>query len=117
MYDIVFYNCKSLSDERRAFLTENYPYAKFVNFDSTLAKTADLAKKNVLTKFFWFIDSSYEFLDTMLEFEPKKWDGEFVHVFKLFQKYADKFQCYLIPKNLYIDASQEFFDNLKYGSG
>jgi hypothetical protein len=114
MYDIVFYNSKHISEERRSFLTEKYPYAKFVEFNSTLTNTANLAKKNVLTKFFWFIDSSYEFLDTMLEFEPKKWDGEFVHVFKLFQKYADKFQCYLIPKNHYIDDSQEFFSDLKY---
>ena len=63
MYDIVFYNSKSLHDERRALLTEKYPHAKFVNFDSTLSNTAELAKKTVLTKFFWFIDSSYDFLE------------------------------------------------------
>ena len=114
MYDIVFYNSKSLSIERKTFLTEKYPYAKFVNFDSTLSNTADLAKKNVLTKFFWFIDSSYEFLDKMLEFEPKKWDNEYTHVFKLYQQYANKLQCYLIAKNSYIDTTTEFFDNLKY---
>ena len=46
MYDIVFYNSKSLHDERRALLTEKYPHAKFVEFDTTLTTTADLAKKN-----------------------------------------------------------------------
>jgi hypothetical protein len=114
MYDIVFYNSKPLSKERKTLLIEKYPFAKFVEFNSTLTTTADVAKKSVLTKFFWFIDSSYEFLDTMLEFEPKKWDNEYTHVFKLYQQYADKFQCYLIAKNSQIDTTQEFFDNLKY---
>jgi len=114
MYDLVFYNSKPISEERKTFLTEKYPFAKFVEFDSTLSNTADLVKKNVLTKFFWFIDSSYDFLDTMLAFEPKKWDSEYVHVFKLYQKYVDKFQCYLISKNHNIDISQDFFTNLKY---
>jgi len=114
MYDIVFYNSKPLSKERKTLLVEKYPFAKFVEFNSTLTTTADLAKKSVLTKFFWFIDSNYEFLDTMLEFEPKKWDNEYIHVFKLYQQYADKFQCYLIAKNSQIDTTQEFFDNLKY---
>lgn len=114
MYDLVFYNSKPLSLERKTFLAEKYPFAKFVEFNTSLTTTAEQAKKNVLTKFFWFIDSNYEFLDTMLAFEPKKWDSEYVHVFKLYQKYADKFQCYLISKNHQIDLSQEFFTNLKY---
>jgi hypothetical protein len=114
MYDLVFYNSKPLALERKTSLLEKYPFAKFIEFDSTLTNTANLAKKNIVTKFFWLIDSSYEFLDTMLAFEPKKWDAEYVHVFKLYQKYADKFQCYLIPKNHQIDTSQEFFTNLKY---
>jgi hypothetical protein len=114
MYDLVFYNSKPLSLERKTFLIEKYPFAKFIEFDTTLSNTANLAKKNVFTKFFWFIDSSYEFLDSMLSFEPKKWDNEYVHVFKLYQKYADKFQCFLIPKNNYIDDTLEFFSNLKY---
>ena len=114
MYDIVFYNSKLLSKERKTILVEKYPFAKFVEFSSTLTTTADLAKKSVITKFFWFIDSSYEFLDTMLEFEPKKWDNEYTHVFKLYQQYTDKLQCYLIAKNSQIDTTQEFFDNLKY---
>lgn len=117
MYDLVFYNSKPLTEERKIFLTEKYPFAKFIEFDSTLTNTATLAKKNVFTKFFWFIDSSYEFLDKMLEFEPKKWDVEYVHVFKLYQKFADKCQCYLIPKNHPIDIGQEFFTNLKYING
>jgi hypothetical protein len=114
MYDLVFYNSKPLPEERKTFLSEKYPFAKFVEFDTTLTTTAELAKKNVFTKFFWFIDSSYEFLGTMLEFVPKKWDNEFIHVFKLYQEYADKCQCYLISKTHQIDASQEFFTNLKY---
>jgi hypothetical protein len=112
MYDIVFYNSKPLSEERKTILIEKYPFAKFVEFDRTLTTTADLAKKQVFTKFFWFIDSTYDFLDKMLEFEPKKWDGEYVHVFKLYQQYANKLQCYLLAKNSQIDTSQEFFDNL-----
>ena len=114
MYDIVFYNSKPLSEERKTILIEKYPFAKFVEFNRTLTTTADLAKKSVITKFFWFIDSSYEFLDTMLEFEPKKWDNEYTHVFRLYQQYTDKLQCYLIAKNSQIDTTQEFFDNLKY---
>jgi hypothetical protein len=114
MYDIVFYNSKPLTSERKTFLTEKYPFAKFIEFNSTLTITADLAKKNIFTKFFWLIDSSYDFLDTMLAFETKKWDGEFVHIFKLYQEYADKYQCYLISKTHQIDTSQEFFTNLKY---
>ena len=114
MYDIVFYNSKPLPEERKTFLSEKYPFAKFVQFENTLSNTADLAKKSVFTKFFWFIDSTYEFLDGMLEFEPKKWDNEYVHVFKLYQKYADKLQCYLIAKTHQIDTTQEFFSNLKY---
>ena len=114
MYDLVFYNSKPLPEERKTFLSEKYPFAKFVEFDTTLTTTADLAKKNVFTKFFWFIDSSYDFLDSMLSFEPKKWDNEYVHVFTLYQQYADKFQCYLISKMHQIDATQEFFTNLKY---
>ena len=114
MYDLVFYNSKPLSLDRKTFLSERYPFAKFVEFDTTLTTTAELAKKNVFTKFFWFIDSSYDFLDSMLSFEPKKWDNEYVHVFTLYQQYADKFQCYLISKMHQIDATQEFFTNLKY---
>jgi len=114
MYDLIFYNSEPLSIERKTILVEKYPFAKFVEFDSTLTNTANLAKKNVFTKFFWFIDSSYEFLDTMLSFEPKKWDNEYVHVVNLYQQYTEKLQCYLIPKNYYIDTTQEFFTNLKY---
>lgn len=114
MYDLIFYNSKPLSLERKTFLTEKYPHAKFVNFNSTLSNTAELAKKIVFTKCFWFIDSNYDFLDNMLSFEPKKWDSEYVHVFNLYQQYADKLQCYLIAKNSQIDTSQEFFSNLKY---
>lgn len=114
MYDLVFYNSRSLSLERKAFLTDKYPFAKFVDFNSTLANTAELARKNVFTKFFWFVDSSYDFLDSMLSFEPKKWDTEYVHVFNLYQEYTNKCQCYLIAKNHQIDTSQEFFNNLKY---
>lgn len=114
MYDIVFYNSKSLSADRRANLLEKYPFAKFIELDSTLTTTAELARKNVFTKFFWFIDSSYDFLDSMLSFEPKKWDNEYAHVFKLYQEYTDKCQCYLLSKNLPIDVTQEFFTNLKY---
>ena len=114
MYDLIFYNSKPLSLERKTVLSERYPFAKFVEFNSTLSNTADLARKNVFTKFFWFIDSSYDFLDTMLAFEPKKWDHDYVHIFRLYQNYADKLQCYLISKNHQIDTSQEFFDNLKY---
>jgi hypothetical protein len=114
MYDIVFYNSKPLSEERKTILIEKYPFAKFVEFNGTLTTTADLAKKIVITKFFWFIDSNYEFLDAMLTFEPKKWDKEYVHVFKLYQQYTDKLQCYLIAKNSQIDTTQEFFNNLKY---
>jgi hypothetical protein len=114
MYDIVFYNSKPVSLERKTALTEKYPFAKFVEFDNTLTNTAEQAKKHVFTKFFWFVDSSYDFLDIMLTFEPKKWDNEYVHVFNLFQQYADKLQCYLIAKNSYLNTTQEFFDNLKY---
>jgi hypothetical protein len=116
MYDIVFYNTKPLSEERKTILLEKYPFAKFVEFDTTITSTAELAKKHIFTKFFWFIDSNYEFLDSMLAFEPKKWDNEYVHVFKLYQQYADKLQCYLIAKNNQIDASQEFFANVKYNN-
>ena len=66
MYDLVFYNSKPLSVERGKLLTEKFPFAKFIEFDITLTNTAELAKKNVFTNFFWFIDSSYEFLDDML---------------------------------------------------
>jgi hypothetical protein len=114
MYDIVFYNSKPLLLARKTLLAEKYPFAKFVEFDTTLTNTANLAKKNVFTKSFWFIDSSYEFLDSMLAFEPKKWDNEYIHVFNLYQEYTDKLQCYLISKNHIIDSSQEFFTNLKY---
>lgn len=114
MYDIIFYNSKPLLLEQKNKLAEKYPFAKFVEFDSTLTNTAELAKKNVITKFFWFIDSSYEFLDTMLSFEPKKWDSEYVHVFNLYKNFTEKLQCYLISKNHNIDTTQEFFTNLKY---
>ena len=116
MYDLVFYNSKPLSLERKTLLTEKYPFAKFVEFDTSLTITADLAKKSIFTKFFWFIDSSYEFLDTMLMFEPKKWDGEYIHVFKLYQQYTDKLQCFLIPKISQIDTTQEYFSNVKYNN-
>ena len=96
MYDIVFYNTKPLSEERKTILLEKYPFAKFVEFDTTLTSTAELAKKHIFTKFFWFIDSNYEFLDSMLAFEPKKWDNEYVHVFKLYQQYADKLYLLLV---------------------
>ena len=116
MYDLVFYNSKPLSLERKTFLTDKYPFAKFVEFDITLTNTAELAKKNVFTNFFWFIDSSYEFLDDMLVFEPKKWDSEYIHVFKLSQQYTEKCQCYLIAKNRQIDTTQEFFTSVKYNN-
>jgi len=116
MYDIVFYNSKPLLNNRKIFLTEKYPFAKFVDFDGTLTNTAELAKENTFTKFFWFIDSSYEFLDTMLTFEPEKWDGEYIHVFKLYQRYTDKLQCFLIPKISQIDTTQEYFSNVKYNN-
>ena len=114
MYDLVFYNSKPLSVERGKLLTEKFPFAKFIEFDTSLTVTATLAKKHVFTKFFWLVDSNYSFLDNMLLFEPKKWDNEFIHIFKLYQEYTDKFQCYLISKNHQIDTSQEFFSNLKY---
>ena len=114
MYDIVFYNSKPLSLARKKQLTEQYPFAKFIEISGTLTKTADLAKQNVITKFFWFIDSSYEFLNDMLTFEPAEWDRQYVHVFNLYKNYAEKSQCYLIAKNHNIDTSQEFFVNLKY---
>lgn len=116
MYDLVFYNSDALQIERRTLLTEKYPHAKFVNFDSTLTNTADLAKKYVFTKFFWFIDANYNFLDNMLSFEPKKWDHEYVHVFNLYQEYAINCQCYLISRSSQIDTTQEFFTNIKYNN-
>jgi hypothetical protein len=116
MYDLVFYNSKPLSLERKAFLTEKYPFAKFVDIDKTLTNTAELAKKNIFTKFFWLIDSSYEFLDTMLEFEPKKWDSEYNHVFNLYKHYTVDYQCYLVPTHGYLDVTQEYFSNIKYNN-
>ncbi len=109
MYDIVFYNSKPLSVERRTMLTEKYPFAKFIDFNTSLPITAELAKKQIVTKFFWFIDSSYKFLNNMLSFEPKRWDNEYLHVFTLY-----KCQCYLISKHYEIDTTQEFFTNVKY---
>ena len=52
MYDIVFYSSKPLSEERKTFLSEKYPFAKFIEFDSTLTNTANLARKNIFTKFY-----------------------------------------------------------------
>lgn len=116
MYDLVFYNSDALQIERRTLLTEKYPHAKFVNFDSTLTSTADLAKKHVYTKFFWFIDANYNFLDNMLSFEPNKWDSKYIHVFNLYQKYTINCQCYLISRSSQIDTTQEFFTNVKYNN-
>jgi hypothetical protein len=116
MYDLVFYSSKPVSLERKTFLTERYPFAKFVEFDCTLTNTAELAKKNVFTKFFWFIDSSYEFLDNMLSFDPKKWDIEYTHVFNLYKHYTIDCECYLVPKQSYLDTTQEYFSNVKFNN-
>lgn len=114
MYDLVFYSTGNVSDNRKKLLLEKYPFAKFVTIDDTLTATAEKVRKTIYTKFFWFINVDYEFLDSMLTFEPKKWDNEYVHVFNLYQQYTDKIQCYLLSKNLPIDGTQEFFINLKY---
>ena len=42
MYDLIFYNSEPLSIERKTILVEKYPFAKFVEFDSTLTNTANL---------------------------------------------------------------------------
>lgn len=114
MYDIVFYKTQNLSQEKEIRLAEKYPFAKFIDFSNTLTETATIARSKIYTKFFWLINADYDFLDNMLEFEPKKWDAEYVHVFKLYQEYTDKHQCYLISKNQQIDITQDFFSNLKY---
>ena len=114
MYDIVFYNRGELEKSRQELLKDKFPYARFIEYSRSPAYTATLAVKQTNTKFFWLIDSSYEFLDSMIKFEPKKWDNEYIHIFKLFQEYADKFQCYLIPREFKTDYYQEFFVNLKY---
>lgn len=116
MYDLVFYNSKPLSLERKTFLTEKYPYAKFIELNETLVSTAEIAKKNILTKFFWLIDSSYEFLETMLTFEPKKWDSEYTHVFNLYKHYTVDYQCYLVPTQAHLDPVQAYFSNVKYNN-
>lgn len=114
MYDLVFYSTANVSENRKKLLSEKYPFAKFVTIDETLTATAEKVRKTIYTKFFWFVNADHDFLDSMLSFEPKKWDNEYVHVFKLYQKYTDKRQCYLIAKNNQIDTTQEFFSNLKY---
>lgn len=114
MYDIVFYNRIELEKSREEFLKNKFPHARFISYTRSVAYTATLAIKQTNTKFFWLIDSSYEFLDSMINFEPKKWDDDYVHVFKLFQEYANKFQCYLVPREFKTDYYQEFFVNLKY---
>lgn len=113
MYDIVFYT-RGEPSYREKLLEEKFSFAKFIKFDTSLTITAEKAKKIIYTNFFWLIDSSYEFLDDMLKFAPKKWDTEYVHIFNLYREYNNKVECYLIPKTHHIDTTQEFFTNSKY---